>query len=193
MAGNADHSADLGRQQSHHLRKFVDGSVDCHIRQVPFIDASTAALSVAVGAVTTLTTKENFHSWNSLGSNQTEPTKLMKRKRKNKVRTANLHQNKKQAFDLENLPKFRATIEAMSTASFREHVKSADLIMTHPTSPEWNPQIAYGVEALQSVVSTNSTTALHTLCIIIDWTTKEPEYLVALLRHIKGKCDFDAS
>jgi hypothetical protein len=75
MAGNAGHSADLGRQQSYRLRKFVDGSVDCHIRQVPVIHASTAALSVAVGAVTTLTTKENFQSWNSLGLNQTEPTK----------------------------------------------------------------------------------------------------------------------
>lgn len=100
------------------------------------------------------------------------------------------HNNKKHALNPENLPCYRATIEAMSTASFRELVKSADLIMTLPTSPEWNPQIAYGLEALQPVVSTKSVTVLRTLSIIIDWTTEEPEYLIALLRHIKGKCDF---
>lgn len=115
--------------------------------------------------------------------NQTKPTKPMKRK----------HKNKKRTMTLGNFPSFRATIKVMSTARFREKVKLADLIMTHPTSPEWNPQIAYGVEALQSVVSTKSATVLRTLSIIIDWTTEEPEYLIALLRHIKGHCDFDAA
>lgn len=94
--------------------------------------------------------------------------------------------------NLENLPSFRATIEAMSTASFREHVKSAELIVTYPTSPECHPQIAYGKETLRQIVSSDSASRLRTLSLIIDWSSMEPEYLIALLRHIKGKCDFDA-
>lgn len=92
--------------------------------------------------------------------------------------------------NLENLPCYRATIEVMGTASFREQVKSANLIMTLPTSPEWNPQIAFGTETLQSIASNGRATVLNTLRLVIDWTTEEPEYLTELLHQIKGKCDF---
>ncbi len=90
---------------------------------------------------------------------------------------------------VENFPKFRATIEVMSTANFREHVTSAELILTYPASPEWNPQIAYGKQKLEHIVSSGSASMLRTLCLVIDWTSMEPEYLIALLRHIKGECD----
>ena len=90
---------------------------------------------------------------------------------------------------VENIPKFRATIEVMSTASFREQVTSAELILTYPASPEWNPQIAYGKQKLEHIVSSGSASMLRTLCLVIDWTSMEPEYLIALLRRIKGECD----
>ena len=90
----------------------------------------------------------------------------------------------------ESLPKFRATIEAMKSPSLIEHVKSAEIILTFPTSPEWNPQIAYGTQTLQRIVSSGVATMVCTLCLVIDWTTEEPEYLIAVLRAIKGKCDF---
>jgi hypothetical protein len=32
---------------------------------------------------------------------------------------------------------------------------------------------------------------LRTLCLVIDWTSMEPEYLIALVRHIKGECDIE--
>lgn len=89
----------------------------------------------------------------------------------------------------ENLPSTRATIEIMKTSSFIECVKTADIILTFPTSPEWNPQIAYGTETLQHIASNGPATMSNTLCLVIDWTTEEPEYLIALLRGIKGKCD----
>lgn len=91
---------------------------------------------------------------------------------------------------LNNPPKFRATIEAMKTSSFIDSVKKADVILTFPTSPEWNPQIAYGTEMLQRIASKGPATMAAVLCLAIDWTTEEPEYLIALLRQIKGKCDF---
>jgi len=92
--------------------------------------------------------------------------------------------------NLNNPPKFRATIEAMKTPSFIDSVKKAGIILTYPTSPEWNPQIAYGTQTLQRIASNGSATMAAVLCLVIDWTTEEPEYLIALLRQIKGKCDF---
>lgn len=89
-----------------------------------------------------------------------------------------------------DLPKFRATIEVMKTTSFVDRVKNAGIILTFPTSPEWNPQIAYGTQTLQRIASHGPPTMIATLCLEIDWTTDEPEYLIALLRHVKGKCDF---
>lgn len=92
--------------------------------------------------------------------------------------------------NVENLPKFRATIETMRTQEFIECVRRSDVILTFPTSPEWNPQIAYGTQTLQRIVQDGCARGLTTLCLVIDWTTNEPETLIALLRHIKGKCDF---
>jgi hypothetical protein len=94
-------------------------------------------------------------------------------------------------FHVDDIPKFRATIEVMSTESFREQVTSAELIMTYPASPEWNPQIAYGKQKLEHIVSSGSASMLRTLCLVIDWTSMEPEYLIALLRNIKGECDIE--
>lgn len=91
--------------------------------------------------------------------------------------------------DAANLTDFRATIEVMSTANFREQVTSAELILTYPASPEWNPQIAYGKQKLEQIVSSGTASTLRTLCLVIDWTSMEPEYLVALIRDIKGGCD----
>jgi hypothetical protein len=106
-------------------------------------------------------------------------TPKMKPKRKNDDYNMNL----------ESFPKFRATIEVMSTASFREQVTSAELILTFSASPKWNPQIAYGKQKLEHIVSSGSASMLRTLCLVIDWATKEPEYLIALLRHMKGESD----
>jgi len=98
--------------------------------------------------------------------------------------------NEDNNMNLDGLPMFRATIEAMKTPSFIQSVKSAEIILTYPTSPEWNPQIAYGTQTLQRIVSSGIATMVGTLCLVIDWTTEEPEYLIAVLRAIKGKCDF---
>jgi hypothetical protein len=103
----------------------------------------------------------------------------MKPKRKNDENNMNL----------ESLPMFRATIEAMKTPSFIESVKSAEIILTYPTSPEWNPQIAYGTQTLQRIVSSGIASMACTLCLVIDWTSEEPEHLIAVLRAIKGNCD----
>lgn len=92
--------------------------------------------------------------------------------------------------NLNNLPTFRATIEAMKTPRFIECIKKAGVILTFPTSPEWNPQIAYGTQTLQRIASGGLPTRVDTISLTIDWTTEEPEHLVALLRQIKGKCDF---
>ena len=93
--------------------------------------------------------------------------------------------------NLENLPKIRATILTMKTPSFIAGVEKADVILTFPTSSEWNPQIAYGTQTLQRIASGGLAKSYVTLCITIDWTTNEPEHLIALLRHIKGTCDLD--
>ncbi|MCB1129556.1 MAG: hypothetical protein KDN05_00405 [Verrucomicrobiae bacterium] len=77
----------------------------------------------------------------------------------------------------------------MKTPGFLEAVKTADVILTFPTSPEWNPQIAYGTQKLQLIASGTSARFLHIVALVIDWTTVEPEYLAALLRQIKGECD----
>lgn len=90
---------------------------------------------------------------------------------------------------LDNVPRFRATIETMKTPGFLDAVKTADVILTFPASPEWNPQIAYGKQTLQIIASGESTMVLGTLALVIDWTTDEPDYLAALLREIKGGCD----
>lgn len=95
--------------------------------------------------------------------------------------------------NLDDQPKIRATIEEMMTPRFIESVKIADVIMTFPTSPEWNPQIAYGTQTLQRVTSSGPATRAGGLYLLIDWTTKEPEYLTALLLQIKGECDLPMS
>jgi hypothetical protein len=91
--------------------------------------------------------------------------------------------------NLENLPKCRATIETMKTQEFIDALKNVDVILTFPTSPEWNPQIAYGTKTLERIVKDNALCVLNMLGLVIDWTTNEPETLIALLRHIKGECD----
>ena len=97
--------------------------------------------------------------------------------------------NNTHPMNLNNLPTFRANIEVMKTPRFIDSVINADVILTFPTSPEWNPQIAYGTEMLQRIKSSGTPAMTATMCLEIDWATEEPEYLIALLRHIKGKCD----
>lgn len=112
----------------------------------------------------------------------------MNRKKKNKSK-----KSRDPLADLQNLPKFRADMETMKSPRFVECVRQADVILTFPTSPEWNPQIAYGTQTLQRIVATGFTEVAATLCIVIDWASDEPEYLHALLLHIKGGCDFNQS
>lgn len=92
--------------------------------------------------------------------------------------------------NLEEQPTIRATIEVMKTPAFIETIKKVDVVLTFPTSPEWNPQVAYGKRTLERIASGDSIIGLHTAKLLIDWTTQEPEHLVALLRHYRGECDF---
>ncbi len=92
--------------------------------------------------------------------------------------------------NMEEQPGFRATIEVMKTPAFIEIIKKVDVVLTFPTSPEWNPQIAYGKRTFERIASGDSIVSLHTAKLLIDWTTQEPEHLIALLRHYRGECDF---
>ena len=69
---------------------------------------------------------------------------------------------------------------------FSRELKAADIVMTEPTSPEWNPQVAFGSRILRRIVRTNKAKALRGLTLLIDWESEEPEALVAALLVTKG-------
>ena len=93
----------------------------------------------------------------------------------------------------ENLTPSRATIEEMKSLGFLEAIVHADIILAYPTCPEEKMQIAYGVQKLQQIVSGGVARLASTVCVVVDWSTDEPEYLNALIDVIKGSCELNLS
>lgn len=80
----------------------------------------------------------------------------------------------------------RFSMDMIHDHDFLRTLKAADIVMTEPTSPEWNPQVAFGTRALRRIVRTNKAVEARVLCLLIDWESEEPEGLVAALLVTKG-------
>ena len=80
--------------------------------------------------------------------------------------------------------------EMIFTAEFIRKLKSADVVLTEPTSPEWNSQIAFGTRVLRRIETTGKAENLQVLRLIVNWGSQEPDALCAALILTKGSCEF---
>jgi hypothetical protein len=84
---------------------------------------------------------------------------------------------------------FRFTVDMIFDERFLIQLKAADVVLTEPTSPEWNPEIAFGARAYQRISKGGKRRKLLVLRLIVDWESEEPEALCAALLTIKGGYD----
>jgi hypothetical protein len=88
-----------------------------------------------------------------------------------------------------NSESFRFTVDMIHDSGFIRALKAADVVLTEPTSPEWNPAIAFGARAYQRISKGGKRRKLLVLRLIVDWESEEPEALCAALLTIKGGCE----
>jgi hypothetical protein len=79
--------------------------------------------------------------------------------------------------------------EIIHDRGFIKRLKAADVVMAVPTSPEWNPQVAFGSHVLRRIEKTGKVEELGVLRLIVNWESDEPEALCAALIVTKGSCD----
>jgi hypothetical protein len=64
---------------------------------------------------------------------------------------------------------------------FLSLLEKADVVITKPTSPEWDEQLAFGKGALRRVVESQTAEELNVVWLLVDWSSEEPEALAAVI------------
>jgi len=80
----------------------------------------------------------------------------------------------------------RFTMDMIHDHDFLSLLEKADVVITKPTSPEWDEQLAFGKGALRRVVESQTAEELNVVWLLVDWSSEEPEALAAALLVTKG-------
>jgi len=81
----------------------------------------------------------------------------------------------------------RATESVMRSREFLVELRRAFVVMTYPTSPEWEPALAFGRDYLERIREEGYPAETFSLLSLkIDWSGREPELLHYSLLAAKG-------